>query len=229
MLFWKQSPFYPYERTILDAVVAAAAPPLAELLGAQLDQVKHVQRIRSSPEVNFYPNRKGGEWNPAALLPNLGEVRVAHVAARIGGRDHKGTVDAVAGHLFGLTLRPTVTGGRSATVEEVHVRVIDPSELVEQRAALDVAPVSFVRDSREEETAGSGRWTPLAEAVVYLVALHEADWAVLAEGPRSRLLIGRRSETGELFGIVDVESDEIAPLTASSFQEALGEAERRAV
>lgn len=221
----KQSPFYRYERAILDAVVAAAAGPLAELLSAQLDQVRYVQRIASSPEVSFYTRRKGGEWRPESLLPNLGEVRIADVMARIDGREHKGTVDAVSGHLFGLTLRPAVTHGRTAMLQAIQVRVVDPAALMDQHAALDLAPLSFVRHLEEEGPAPSGGWTPCTRAEVYVVALQEADWAVLAHGPRNRLLLGRRSEAGELFSIVDVESDETTPMAASAFRDALREAE----
>ncbi len=199
------------------------------MLLAQLDQIKYVQRITSSPEVNFYTSRKGGEWKPDSLLPNRGEVRIADVAARISRRDHKGTVDAVSGHLFSLTLRPAVIDVKKAMLEAIHVRVVDPSALMDQHAALDVAPLSFVREPDEDPTVSSDTWTPCAQAEVYLVALPEADWAVLAHGPRGRLLVGRRSEAGELFSIVDVDSNEMAPIAASSFRDALREAEEGAV
>lgn len=233
MLFRKREPFYSYERTILNAVVAAAPQPLAQRLMSQIAQIVHVQRSSVSPEINFYANRKGGGWDDNSLLPNRNEVRVADLAVRVDGQSHKGTLYAVSGHIFSLVLRPSVTHPRRAVVDEVSVGLIDVGSLTTGRAAadsgLETAPTSFLEHEVDTEGVPAGQWTALRLDDVYVVSLPDADWTVLAEGPEGRLLLGRRTARGESFCIADIEDDAIQPLAASSWTAARHEAEKGAL
>lgn len=227
MLFWKRDRLHPFERAILDAVLVALRPPMRQLLHAQIDQIRYVQRSIATPEINFYANRKGGGWKSRWLFPNRAEVRLSDITARIRGVNHTGALDAVNGHVFSLTLRPRVHRARRAVPEVVEVRLADVDKLLDAEAgstALDIAPKSFFDHVGSTALAVEGRWNVLAPPDVFTVPLEDADWAVLAQGPGGRLLLGYRSQSEESFCLADPVNDDMWPLTSSSMGSAMREA-----
>ena len=226
MLFGKRDPFYAYERAILEAAVHAAPPPLVETLRAQLQQIRHVQRSRAAPEINFYAARRGGGWDQNWLFANRGDIRFATVVVLIDGQSHRGSLYAVSGHLFSLVLRPAVADPKRAMPEEIQVEPTNFSSLLDPDASqrLDVAPPSFLEAERLSANQNANRWAVLEPRNLYIVALPLADWAVLAQAPDGHLLLGRRSETGESFCVANVEDNVVRPLAATTWAEALLEA-----
>lgn len=231
MLFLKRDPLYPFETAILRAVLVAMRPPMRHMLHAQIDQVRYVQRSVATPEVNFYANRKGGGWASRWLFPNRAEVRLADVTARIRGAKHTGALYTVNGHIFSLTLRPPVRRARRAVLEDIDVRLADIGRLIDAEAggtALDVAPKSFLEYVGGTAHAVEDGWGLFEPMDVFTVSLEDADWAVLAQGPDGRLLLGHRSGAEESFCLADPANDHVEPLTAFSMGSAMREAAKGA-
>jgi len=232
MLFGKRDPLHPYERGILEAIAMAAPDDLSTLVRAQIDQIGHVQRSAASPEINFYRDRKGRPFDEGSLLPNRDEIRVADLTVRIGGQQHKGHLYAVGGQIFSLVLRPDVARPKQAVAENIDIGPINADLLsplpAASSAALEIAPASFLNRDSHIQDQSNGRWTALQTAEIYAVALEQADWVVLGQGPQAQLLLGRRTEEREAFCVANLESDDIRPLGASSWVTALREAEEGA-
>jgi len=232
-IFRRRPKLRPHEQAILDAVVAAAPPSIADILRTQVRQIGYVQRSPGSAEINFYAKRRqGGGWHEGSLFPNRTEVRLGEFTAHIDGRRHEGSVICVAGHIFALTLRPMVTMGKSTVVADVGVRLKDPNQLLRSASdspALEIAPASYLRDHRSHEGNPPLGWTILPAAESYVVSLRDADWAVVAQGSHGHLLLGRSGARGEAFCLVDVEGDAITLLAATSLDSALLETETSAV
>lgn len=231
MLFGKRDPFYPYERAILEAVVAAAPHQIAHLLRAQVRQIRHVQRSPASPEINFYPSRRGGGWSETWVLPTRSEIRLAQVTALIRGRTHTGAVHAVSGHVFSLALRPSVTRPKRAVADDITVEFESRTLPLGGRpdAALDLAPVSFTPGAPSATAGPTSRWALLMPEDIYVVSLPDADWVVLGSGPPGLLLLGRRNASGDSFCVANVEEDTVTRLAASSMSSALREVENNAL
>lgn len=226
-MFGAQGKLKRHEQVLLDAVVAAAPPELRSMLEAQVREIRWVQRLVGSPEVNFYAKKRAaGGWERDSLLPNRAEVRVATATLLVDSHRHACALDAVLGHLFALTIRPPVRIRTASTLSVADVQVVDPDAVLNRDApgsAAALAPASFSQSSRGDATALPVGWSILDPQEMYVVGLPENDAVALATGSDGRLLLGWKDGAEERFGLFDPNAEGVVQLKARSFGSALGE------
>lgn len=226
-MFRMRSRLQPHERAILDAVADAAPEPVARMLREQVAQIRYVQRIRGSPEVNFYArHRAAGGWNERWLFPNRAEVQVAEATVQIDGAPRAASLYAVNGSVFALTIRPQAAARREARAEVTQVRIPDWRRLFDADGtgtAGALAPPSFGERRSTDESQPSKDWNVFQRRDLYVVSLPEADWVALAQGPKGQTLVGRFAEDREWFCRLEPDEGETTVLRATSFSAALRE------
>ena len=227
-MFGLQAQLQHHERTILEAVIAAAPDQVRPTLRAQVDQIRYVQRIGREPEVNFYARRrKAGGWDPRWLFPKRDELCIAHVSLLVDGKQYESSLHVVQGTIFALTTRPHMRSTRRSQIQVTGVRTESWGRLLDPEGdgdARDLTPPSFRQYQQTGPRMGKSGWNVLETQDLYVVALAEGDAVVLAAGPDGRMLLGWVADGRERFSVVHPEEDDVRVLTATSFPAALEEA-----
>ncbi len=213
-----------HEKAVLEALADRLSAPGDRLLRAQIDQIRHVQRISGELEVNFYANRKGGGWDPNALFQRRTEFVLGRLRLRYDDVEHRSAVHAVNGHVFALVIRPILIPRIQTPLIIEHVEAAG-SEVYDTgrplRGAAANIPKSYLNYVAESGPQAVNGWSILNREDTYSVSPSVADMVVLAAGTDGRLLTGA---DGESFWVYDPAAGDPIGLRSRTFSSALDEA-----
>lgn len=191
MMLWRR--FTPLEKRVLAAVRDVLPPETRATFDAQVSAINRVQRLPPSwSEVSFYRMRWGRpDWSGVPMFPQAGELRIAEVRFRAGGRRYRAVVSCVGGYIFDLAVSPrpkdiafaSWDAGAEATL------LADPQRVEAGEQSGEALPAAWT--ALLESGWSSDRWALHDGTTAYRVTLDDGEYLVLAERQGEEFLLHR--------------------------------------
>ena len=201
----KKSPFLPFERKILDAVIEKLEPEARRKLEIQLSETTKIQRIFSY-ETNLYASKGNNKRSSRSLFNNRTELKFARIKYSFENNRFTTELYSVKGYIFSLITRPGPKKIKKLDPEKISVEILsDPEETSSSDKRPQSLPNSYLHfDFNSKNT---GKWTIYNPDNIYHVELEEGSFWLLAELDGQRFVVTPvNNDSDEIFICLEGES-----------------------
>ncbi len=182
-----KSPFLPFEKKILDAVIEKLEPEARRKLEIQLSETTKIQRIFSS-ETNLYAGNRNKKRSSISLFNNRTELKFARIKYSFENKRFTTELFSVSGFTFSLITRPGPKKIKKMDPEKISVEILaDPEKI----SSLDKGALSLPNSYQNFDfnSKNTEKWTIYHPDDLYQVELEEGSFWLLAELDGQRFVV----------------------------------------